>query len=137
MLDEIKNKTPQIYHYLRQCYLKPTFLAFGDKFILSKVGAEQGDPAGPLIFILAIHLLVSQLNTELNIWYLDDDTLGDSPQKVLSNLEFIKEKAKSLGLELNGGKCELYFCNGSDDNNIVNEIEHLAPGIRIVKEDEL
>ncbi len=137
MLTEIKTKVPQIYHYLRQCYLKPTFLAFGDKVIASKVGAQQGDPAGPLIFSLAIHPMVTQLNTELNIWYLDDGTLADTPDKVLSNLTFLKEKAKLLGLELNYEKCELYFCNGSIDTDIVNSFKIIAPGIRIVSDDEL
>lgn len=50
MLAEIKEKTPQLYHCLRQCYLKPTFLSFGNRIISSRLGAQQGDPAGPLIF---------------------------------------------------------------------------------------
>lgn len=137
MLWEIKNKTPQIYHYLRQCYLKPTFLSFGGSVISSSVGAQQGDPAGPLIFSLAIQPLITQLNAELNIWYLDDGTLADAPQKVLSNLALIQEKANSLGLQLNSGKCELYFCGGSVDGDVVNQFENIAPGIRIVKDDEL
>lgn len=137
MLSEIKAKIPQLYHYLRQCYLQPSYLLFGDKIIWSKVGAQQGDPAGPLIFSLAIHPLVSQLTSELNIWYLDDGTLGDSPDFVLSNLAVIIEKARSLGLELNSEKCELFFCNGQVDVTVANDFELLAPGIRIVKENDL
>jgi hypothetical protein len=101
------------------------------------VESQQGDPAGPLIFSLAIHPLVLQLNSELNLWYLDDGTLGDSPEIILWNLTNIKEKAKSLGLELNGEKCELYFCNGQANDDIVNDFENIAPGIRIVGEEEL
>lgn len=137
MLTEIKNKIPQLYHYLRQCYLRPTFLSFGNKIISSRVGAQQGDPAGPLIFSLAIQPLILQLTTELNIWYLDDGTIGDSPDMVLTNLAIIKEKAKLLGLELNGEKCELFFCNGQVDQSIVKKFEALAPGIRVVYAEEL
>lgn len=108
MLAEIKNKTPQIYHYLRQCYLKPTFQSFGDKILSSQVGAQQGDPAGPLIFSLAIHPLISQLNSELNVWFLDDGTLGDTPESILSNLVTIKESAVTLGLKLNGANVNCF-----------------------------
>lgn len=78
-----------------------------------------------MIFSLAIHLIISKLQSKLNIWYLDDGTLGDTPQKVLSSLAIIKENAKSRGLELNGEKCELYFCNGKFDSDIVTEFECL------------
>lgn len=122
MLTEVRNKTKQLYHYLRQCYLNPTYLAFGNKLILSRVGA---------------HPMVTKLNTELNIWYLDDGAIGYLPEKVCDNLALIKSTAKELGLELNGEKCEL-FPNGSQLNNdTIQEFRNLPPGIRMVPESEL
>lgn len=137
MLAEIKDKIPQLYLYFSQCYLRPTFLVYGNKIILSRVGAQQGDPAGPLIFSLAIHPLVTLLQAELNVWYLDDGTLGDTPANVLVDLSTIKDRAKSIGLELNSTKCEIYFCSGTVDDNVMNQFELLAPGIRVVTDDEL
>lgn len=137
MLAEIKDKVPQLYRYFRQCYLRPTFLAYGNKVIMSKVGAQQGDPAGPLLFSLAIHPLISAVHTELNVWYLDDGSLGDTPAKILEALSFIKQNAKSIGLELNTSKCEIYFCGDNVDAGIVSQFELLAPGIRVVADDEL
>lgn len=60
-----------------------------------------------------------------------------TPEIVFSNFLIIKEKAKLWGLELNNEKCELFFCNGLVDPTIVNEFETIAPGIRVVKDDEL
>jgi hypothetical protein len=43
----------------------------------------QEDPCGPMIFSLAIiQTIVSSLDSQLNIWYLDDGTLADYPEVV-------------------------------------------------------
>jgi hypothetical protein len=61
--------TPLLYPYLYQCYRNPSTLFFGDHLISSSVGAQQGDPFGPMIFSLAIQPIILSLNSELNIWY--------------------------------------------------------------------
>lgn len=50
---------------------------------------------------------------------------------------FIKENAKNLGLQLNEEKCEIFFCNGQENSEAVNAFKSLAPGIRVVNEEEL
>ncbi|CAH1384287.1 unnamed protein product, partial [Tenebrio molitor] len=50
--------------YLYQCYRNPSTLFFGDHLISSSVGA--------MIFSLAIQPIILSLDSELNIWYLDD-----------------------------------------------------------------
>lgn len=68
MLREVFQHTPKLYPLLWQCYATPSLLFFGDSTILSQVGAQQGDPCGPLIFCLVIHSLISKLNSEVNVW---------------------------------------------------------------------
>lgn len=87
--------------------------------ILSEVGAQQGDPAGPLAFSFSIHPIITSLQCILNVWYLDDETLCDDPEKVLADFKLLLEKSKELGLEINSSKCELYFCSGIEDDNLV------------------
>ncbi|KAF2881323.1 hypothetical protein ILUMI_24853 [Ignelater luminosus] len=76
MLKCVKDRIPKLYNILFQCYSKSSQLFFGEKRILSQVGAQQGDPAGPLLFCLVIQAVIENLNSELNIFYLDDRTLG-------------------------------------------------------------
>jgi hypothetical protein len=65
-------------YYLYQCYRNPSTLFFGDHLISSSVGAQQG----PMIFSLAIQPIIFSLDSQLNIWYLDDGTLADYPVKI-------------------------------------------------------
>lgn len=55
--------------------------------------------------------IVKSLTTEVNLWYLDDATLCDTPTKVLSNLKWAIEELKGIGLELNSSKCEIILIN--------------------------
>ncbi|KAF2892255.1 hypothetical protein ILUMI_13917 [Ignelater luminosus] len=55
------------------------------KVIPSLVGVQQGDPAGPMTFSLAIQPIIDELKSELNVFYLDDGTLSDDHEIVLSD----------------------------------------------------
>ena len=65
---------------------------------------------GPLLFCISIHDLVSKLQSELIVFYLDDGTIGGSFQDVLADLRLVELEASKLGLELNHSKSEL-ICN--------------------------
>jgi hypothetical protein len=72
------------YHYLYQCYRNPSTLFFGDHLISSSFGAQQGNPCD---FCLAIQPIILSLDSQLNIWHLDDATLADYPEVVLSDFK--------------------------------------------------
>ena len=44
---------------------------------MSEDGTQQGDPEAPPLFSETIHTLVKQLESKINIWYLDDGNLAD------------------------------------------------------------
>lgn len=134
MLKEIKEKTPSIYGFLWQCYSSPTSLFFGNETISSEVGAQQGDPCGPMAFSLCIQPVIEDLASELNIWFLDDGTLCGNAQTVLADFEKLIEKCKSIALHINASKCELYFCS-NPDNEIIKKFDNLSCGIRVVDTD--
>ena len=56
---------------------------------MSREGVQQGDPLGPLFFCLTIHELTIQLESDLCMFYLDDGTLGGSPDEVLRDLRLV------------------------------------------------
>ena len=82
-------------------------------------------------FSLAIHSLASELVSAFNVWYLDDGTLGGSPQSVLADFTTIIGRSSSLGLSLNLSKCELYMASASS-SHFVNELQSVAPGVRLL-----
>ena len=43
-------------------------------------GIQQGDPIGPALFTLSVDEAARGVQSEFNVWYLDDATLGDSPR---------------------------------------------------------
>lgn len=134
MLKEIKEHAPKLFPFLWQCYSSATNLFFGNHTIQSLIGCQQGDPCGPLVFCLAIHSIIKSLNSDLNVWYLDDGTLGGHKDIVLDNFKSIIEKCIHIGLEINPAKCEIHFF---EDVNLETwkEFNEISPGIKIVQED--
>jgi hypothetical protein len=65
ILKEVQCHTSLLYPYLYQCYRNPSTLFFGNHLISSFVGAQQGDPCGPITqactdFDVCIKLTVSE-----------------------------------------------------------------------------
>jgi hypothetical protein len=69
-----------------------------------------------MIFSLAIQPIILSLDSQLNIWYLDDRTIAD-PEVVLSDFKKVINLSRKIDLELNFNKCEIFCC--------------LAPAIKI------
>jgi hypothetical protein len=70
----------------------------------------------------------------LNIWYLDDGTLGGKVSDVLHDLEKIISDLKKIGLTLNFNKCELYFfasVSPTDKSIFMDKFQSLTPGLHI------
>ncbi|KAF2890384.1 hypothetical protein ILUMI_15789, partial [Ignelater luminosus] len=111
ILQEVSKKTHSVFPFLWQCYSSSTDLIFGNQVIPSLVGVQQGDPAGPMTFSLAIQPIIDELKSELNVFYLDD--------------------------EVNPRKCELYFCSGEVDTNILTRFQDVALGIKAVSKENL
>ena len=66
-----------------------SLLSFGDFIINSAEGIQQGDPLGPMLFCIATIGLAKRLKSELNIWYLDDGSLGGDIEDLISDFETI------------------------------------------------
>ena len=53
----------------------------------SSSGDQQGYPISPLLFTLAVNKIGSGVVYERNVWYLDDEMIGCSPESVLSDVQ--------------------------------------------------
>ena len=115
-----------------------TNLYFYDEVLKSSQGMQQGDGNSTYGFCLGIQRLIEQCTSLVKIFYLDDGTLIDYPEKVLSDLSFIINEGSKIGLSLNSEKSEITLLN-FDENKIDSTIasfEALAPGIKIIPRDK-
>ena len=51
MLEAVKRVVPSLYPFVYKSYSVSSFLYFGDSYISSQEGIQQGDPLGPLLFV--------------------------------------------------------------------------------------
>ena len=99
-------RTFGLYSLLWQAYSSQTRSFFGEDEFVSETGLS---PIGPAFFALSVYKAVRGVKSELNVWYSDDATLGDYPERVHDDFVVLQERLRTIGLEVNGSKCEL--CN--------------------------
>ena len=133
-LSAVKQRAQGLYRMIWQAYSGSTTLFYGRTNLLSATGIQQGDPFGPALFSLGIDEITRRVDTELNIWYLDDGTIGDSPEKVFTCLQRLVNDLDEVGLDVNREKCELIMLNHNEEesNFTRNFFEGLMPGLRVV-----
>ena len=70
------------------------------------------------------------------MWYLDDGTMGDTPMKVVSNVERLVAKMREIWLQFNGRKCQLTILQYSREEAERTEVlfRTLMPEIEVVPE---
>ena len=86
--------------------------------------------ARPSLFALSVDEAARGVQFEFNVWYLDDATLGDSPDRIHDDLVVLLERHRAIGLEVNGSKCELTILNDSMTEAL---FRGLLPGVRVVE----
>ncbi|XP_029656802.1 uncharacterized protein LOC115230817 [Octopus sinensis] len=140
LLDACLSRCPSIYRYVDLSYGSPSSLICGSSAISSENGVQQGDPLGPLLFSLAIDSAVKACQSEFNVWYLDDATIGGPACSILEDLNNIIPALISLGLSINPSKSEIF--NISYDPNYFNTsiyplFNSLLPNIKAVTSSDL
>ena len=140
MLNHIYLNRPELYNYTHCAYGKPSYLFYGNSVIMSEDGTQQGDPEAPPLFAETIHTLVKQLESKINIWYLDDGNLADDYKVVLRDLKHILKSEQIYGLSLNTEKCEPCFLGPTTStqyNSILTQFRKICPKIKIKTKEEI
>ena len=75
MLNHVYSNRPELYNYTHCAYGRPSNLFYGSSVIMSEDATQQGDPEATPLFAETIHTLVKQLESKINICYLDDGNL--------------------------------------------------------------
>jgi len=87
-------------------YEAPSTLVFGLHKILLSEGV-LGDLLGPLLFSIALSEALLGSKCTFTAGYLDDNTLGNTAQTLVSEIKVLKEAAYRVGFTLNHSKCEI------------------------------
>ena len=107
-LRELASTLPELLPLASWCYERPTSLFFEDTTIPSREGAQQGDPAGPLLFSLGIKSLLEglkKMGLDGSLWFLDDGVLMGGVDELAKAYDYLVQKASSLGLKVKEAKC--------------------------------
>lgn len=131
----VKERYPTMFPYVLQCYTTKSYLCYGNHVILSEEGVQQGDPLGPLLFCLVIQPIISNLQSKLNEWYLDDGSIGDSIDTVIADIKTIKTLSEEVGLTLNTSTCEA-LCMKPLSELEIKKLNEVLPGILITPPEE-
>ena len=139
VLHVVRNLIPDYLNYISSNYWEPNMLFCGDDTIPSNIGVQQGDPISPTLFCLVVNQLPKTLEPPLNLWYLDDATLGGKAKVVLEDMANVTEGADELRVELNAAKCELLVTGGSEvaRRRAVSTFRKTAPQLRVMKSEDL
>ena len=135
-LKSIEKEAPEIYKFAWQAYGKHSYLLLGqDDHIMSREGVQQGDPLGPFIYALTTMSVTKSCQSPLNVFYLDDGFIAGPVDTVVNDYNQIMETSKSLGLELNPSKSELFRISALSEisENAISKF----PGVQEISANEL
>ena len=126
MLNHVYSNRPDFYNYTYCAYSKTSYLFYGSSVIMSENGTQQGDSETPPLF----QKLVKQLESKINIWFLDDGIKADDYKVVLRDLKNILKLEQINCLSLNTEKSELCFLGPTTSlqyNSILTQFRKYAP----------
>ena len=134
-LTVIRNRVPELYKLLWQAYSSPSALFFGEEVLRSETGIQQGDPFGPAMFSLGIDEVARRVESEFNVWYLDDAALMDTPERVLKDVGTLMDGLGAIGLEIICAKCELTILDDAAPGETELLFRAVLPNVRVVSKD--
>ena len=115
-------------------YSKPSSVIASGHSITSSTGVQQVDPIDPLLFELAVDQIASGVESEPNVWYLDDATIGGSHESVLNDVQRCITGLKRIGLIVNPKKTEINVGLAAGKfPRVVNSFNELLPEIKVTE----
>ena len=109
----------------------------GNETILSETGVQQGDLLGPVLFTLAVDEIARGVRSRLNIWYMDDSTIGGPVESVCEYHRGIIPMLSHIGLEVNPTKSEVSSVSWDNFQSVLLAIESAIQGVTVTEREDL
>ena len=131
------SRSPSILRLASTAYVTSSHLVIGNETVLSDTGVQQVDPLGPILFAMAVDEIARSVRSPINIWYLDDATIGGPVESACEDLRRIIPMLSDIRLEVNPTKSEVssVSCNNSQSDLLA--IESALPGITMTVREDL
>ena len=131
------SRAPSILRLISTAYATSSHLVIGNETILSETGVQQGDPLGPVLFALAVDEIARSARSTINIWYLDDATIGGPVESVCEDLRRIITMLSDIGLKANSTKSEVSNVSCDNFQSVLLAIESALPGNTVTEREDL
>ena len=128
-LEVCSSIAPSIDRLALTAYATSSNLMIGNETILSKSGVQQGVPLGPIRFALEVYEIARSLRSPINIWYLEDATIGGPVESVCENLRRIIVMPSDIGLGVNSLRTEASNVSCDNFQCVMLAIEYALSGV--------
>ena len=118
-------------------YATSSHLVIGSETILSETCVQQGDPLGSILFAFAVDEIVRSVRSSINIWYLDDATIGGPVEIVCEDLHLIIPMLSDIGHEVNPSKSEISNVSCDIFQSVLLAIESTLPRVTVTERADL
>ena len=121
ILSECAKHFPELLPWVSWCYGLHPLRWHSLGCLLSESGVQQGDLHRPMLFSLALNILVMKIardnacsNILFHAWYLDDGAVVSPRSSLCWILTLLQEEGPALGIIINLPKCEVFSRHGFD-----------------------
>ena len=107
LLDTVARNTPELYRFTLATFECDPTLVHGSHTIPFREVPQQGDPLSSLEFCESIQAILNQLDSDLEIGFIDDLSMSSDLLTLAKYVEKIVKAETSTVLKLNTDTCEI------------------------------
>ena len=132
-LEVCSSRAPSILRLASTAYATSSHLVIDNETILSETGVQQGDPLGPAMFAYSVDEIARSVRSPINIWYLDDTTIGGPVESVCEDLRRIIPLLLDIGLEVEPSKSDVSSVSCDNFQCVLLSNESALPGVTVTQ----
>ena len=136
-LEVCSSRAPPILRLASTAYATSSHLVICNETIHSETGVQQGDLLGPVLFTLAVDEIARSVTSPINIWHMDDATIGGPAESVCEDLRRIIAMLLVIGLEVNPTKSEVSSVSCDNFQSVLLAIDSALPGVTVTEREDL
>ena len=136
-LEVCSTRAPSILRLASTAYATSSHPVIGNETIFSETGVHKGDSIGPVLLALAVDEIAKRVRSTINIWYMDDITIGGPVESVCEDLRRIIPMISDIGLEVNPSKSEVTKISCDNLQSVLLAIESALPGVTVTEREDL